>query len=139
MKAIVMPVLSLTLILSPSFALSQEPSQHSMSAEPSPDALTPPELRQILGQLHELRAARAEITALRDYITADAEIDAREKEIADHQLKLADEKISLAEQTAALHKERADTYETLYRAITREPSFGCKIARVVTLGVYRCR
>jgi len=52
---------------------------------------------------------------------------------------LADEKTGLAEQTAALHKERADMYETLYRAVTRKPSLGCKIARVLTLGMYRCR
>ena len=109
MKAIVMPVLSLTLILSQSFALSQELSP---APDMNPDMLTPPELRQILGQLHELRAARAEIAALREYITADAEIDAREKEIADQRLAIADEKIGLAEQTATLHKERADMYES---------------------------
>ena len=82
---------------------------------------------------------REESAALREYIHQDREIDAREKEIADLRLKLADEKTGLAEQTAILHKERADTYETLYRAVTRKPSFGCRIARAVTLGMYRCR
>ena len=128
----VTPALFLTLILSPNFAQSQDCLQ-------PPDALTPAELRQILGQLRELRTCREETTALREYIVQDREIDAREKTLADQRLELADEKLGLAEQAAALHKERADMYETLYRAVTRKPSFGCRIARAVTLGMYRCR
>ena len=136
MKVTASLALCLTLTLSPSFAQYQEPSPMQ---EAAPDALTPPELRQILGQLRELAVCREETAALREYITADAGIDAREKEIANNRLALADEKISLAERTAALHKERADMYETLYRAVTRKPSTGCRVARAVTLGLYRCR
>ena len=97
------------------------------------------ELRRILGQLHELNACRAEAAALREYITADAEVDAREREVSANRIALADERLGLAEQAAALCKERADTYEALYRAVARAPSLGCRIARFVTLGMYRCR
>ena len=126
MKRIVLLAVLLMMILSPRYARSQ-------------DSLQPQELRQILVQLHELKSARAENAALKEYIAHDAEFDARERELTDQHLTFAGEKTMLATQTAALQKERADFYETLYRAAARKPSVGCRIARAVTLGIYQCR
>jgi len=100
---------------------------------------TPEEERRILDQLYELRRARIEIGELKEYIRRDAEIDARERELTEQRLTLAGEKLSMANQATALQKERAELYESLYRAVTAGPSLGCRVARVVSLGTYRCR
>jgi len=130
----------LLLCLIASFAPLSARSQESL---PDPDNDAAPfsttEERQILDQLYELRRARAEIGELKDYIARDNAIDERERTLSEERLKLAEEKISLANQTAALQREKAETYELLYRSVTRKTGFGCKIARVVTLGIVRCR
>ena len=128
----------LLLCLIASFAPQSGQSQESL---PANDAalFTAAEERQILDQLYELRRARAEIGELKDYIARDNAIDEREKALAEERLKLADDKISLANRETALQREKAETYELLYRSVTRKTGFGCKIARVVTLGIVRCR
>ena len=131
-RLIVILAVLLTMLLFPKSGKSQD-------SLPQPETLTSVELRQILGQLHELSTCRAETEVLREYITQDREIDTREREVSNHRLTVCEEKITLANQTAALQKERADFYENLYRAFTRKPSFGCRIARVITIGIYRCR
>jgi len=96
-------------------------------------------MRQILGQLHELRTTRDENIALKDYIAKDAEFDAREKDIAEQRIALMAERLAITEQRVEMERERGNLYEQLYRAVTAKPSIGCQIARVVTLGIHRCR
>ena len=45
----------------------------------------------------------------------------------------------LARKERDLEAERADLYEQLYKTTTRGPGIGCKIARVLTVGLYRCQ
>ena len=101
-------------------------------------SLTAPELRQILGQLNELGMTRAENAALKEYIERDREFDERERELAINLQKLADERLDLANQTIILHKEQAEMYQNLYRALIAKPSFGCRVVRVLTIGIHRC-
>ena len=134
-KATVTLALLLMLTLSASYGQSLDDWPQP---DPPPDVLTAPELRQILGQLHELNVARAENAALREHIERDREFDARERELANDWQKLSGERLGLANQETALHRERADFYELLYRSVTRKPGAGCKILKVVTIGLYRC-
>ena len=97
------------------------------------------EERQILDQLYELRRARSEIVELRDYIQRDAEIDERERATAARALELEREATRLAGLERDIMREKAGLYESLYRAITAKPSFGCRVAKVITIGIYRCR
>jgi hypothetical protein len=106
------------------------------------DAVSPftaSEERQILDQLYELRRARSEIGELRDYIRRDAAIDERERATAGRALELEREATRLAGTERDIMRERAQLYESLYRAISAGPSFGCRVARVITIGLYRCR
>ena len=97
------------------------------------------EERQILDQLYELRRARSEIVELRDYIQRDAEIDERERVTAARALELEREATRLAGLERDIMQEKAGLYESLYRAITAKPSLGCRVARVLTIGIHRCR
>ena len=74
-----------------------------------------------------------------DNQTQDAEQDNRERELVGIQTALMNEKLDLVHKSAELQRERADLYETLYRAITAKPSLGCRIAKALTVGLYRCR
>ena len=103
------------------------------------EPLTIDEGRLILGQLYELKSRRQEVETLRKYIDRDAEQDNRERELVHIQTALMNEKLDLVHKSAELQRERADLYETLYRAITAKPSLGCRIAKALTVGLYRCR
>ena len=105
------------------------------NAEP----LTPNEGRLILGQLYELQTRRAEVETLRAYIERDREQDERERKLVDIQLDNINEKLNLVYIQLDIANERAKLYESLYRAVTAKPSFGCRVAKVVTIGLYRCR
>jgi hypothetical protein len=100
--------------------------------------LTTNEGRQILGQLYELRTARAEIHALEENIARDKEQDAREKQIAEKALDLQRQGTELEKQRTALATEKAALYEQMYRSIAKGPGVGCRIARALTAGIYRC-
>ena len=76
---------------------------------------------------------------MQSYIQRDAEIDERERATAARALELEREATRLAERERDIMRERGDLYEQLYRAVTAGPSVGCRIARVVTIGMYRCR
>jgi len=100
---------------------------------------TTEEERLILEQLYELRRARVEIVELKEYIARDAEVDIQERENAARALELEKQTTDLARLETELYKDKANIYETLYRAVTAKPSLGCRIARVVTIGIYRCQ
>lgn len=77
----------------------------------SSQELTPDEGRLILGQLYELRSARAELEVYREH----------------------------AERERDLERDRTETYRALYDSVTRGRSWQCTLAKVVTLGMARCR
>ena len=103
------------------------------------EPLTIDEGRVILGHLYELRSCRKEVETLRKYINQDAEQDNRERELVGIQTALMNEKLDLVYKSAEIQRERADLYETLYRAITAKPSLRCRIAKALTIGLYQCR
>ena len=130
----------LLLYLIMSFAPLYGQSQLSWPQEyQGADEYTIEEERQILDQLYELRRARTTIADLTEHIERDNEIDERERATAARALELEREATRLAGMERDVQKERAQLYESLYRAISAKPSTGCKIAKALTLGMYRCR
>jgi len=66
-------------------------------------------------------------------VVRDAELDEREREISRKELQQERDKTALA-------NERATFYEQAFKSVTRKPGgFGCGLARVFTLGLYRCK
>ncbi len=106
---------------------------------PANSPLTPDEGRQVLGQLLELGNCREESAELTQHIDRDRELDARDRATWDRALELERRATGLAEQERDLALARAAFYEDLYRGVTRGPSIGCRILRVITLGIHRCR
>ena len=120
------------MIFAPRPAICQEIPDNS-------EPLTPDEGRLILGQLYELQTRRAEVETLREYIARDREQDELERVNFARSIDIEREATRIATAERDLMREKADMYETLYRAITAKPSLTCRIARVVTIGIYRCR
>ena len=112
--------------------------QDALEADPGAP-LTLDEGRRILGQLYELQSRRIEVETLREYIARDHEQDDRERATAARAVELEREAVRLATAERDIMREKAELYESLYRAITAGPSLGCRIARAVTIGFYRCR
>ncbi len=106
---------------------------------PQNSPLTPEEKRQILGQLLELRSCRDESDAYQRYIASDREQDAREKANSERALELERQATDLAEKERDLAEEKAELYIQLYRSVTAGPGIGCRILRILTLGIRRCR
>lgn len=75
---------------------------------------------------------------LEEYISRDKEQDAREKANADRALDLERQATAIAQQERDLQKDKAALYEQLYRSVTKKPGVGCRILRVLTLGIHRC-
>ena len=105
----------------------------------SPDPLSPEEKRQILGQLHELRSCRDQVKTYEQFVTRDQEQDVREKANADRALELERQATAIVMKERDLAQEKAILYEQLYRSVTKGPGVGCRILRVVTLGIARCK
>lgn len=122
------PLWCLILLFGGTFGLSQDNSP-----------LTPDEGRQVLGQLLELGSCRAETRELTGYVSRDREQDAREKATWERALELERRATGLAEGERDLARERAELFEGLYRGRDRGPGIGCRILRVITLGIHRCR
>ena len=101
--------------------------------------LTPDEGRQILGQLLELESCREGSAEMARYIERDRELDARDRATWERALELERRATGLAEQERDLAREQAALYENLYRGMTRGPGIGCRILRVLTLGIHRCQ
>lgn len=100
--------------------------------------LTPDEGRLILGQLQDLQTQRREVDKLQTHIARDLEQDARERETAKARLELEQERTKLEQERTAVATDRAALYEQLYRSLSKGPGVGCRIMRVITVGIYRC-
>ncbi len=122
----------------PLFLLLSLTPLYAQSPQNSPP-LADEEKRQILGQLYELRSCREEILAYRDYVSRDQEQDAREKANTDRALELEKQATTLAQRERDLAQDKANLYEQLYKSLTKKPGAGCRILRVITLGIVRCR
>lgn len=84
-------------------------------------------------------SCREESAELAGHIERDREQDAREAATWERALELERRATGLAEQERDLAREKAALYEDLYRGMTRGPGIGCRILRVLTLGIHRCQ
>jgi hypothetical protein len=109
------------------------------SPQNSPVPLSPEEKRQILGQLYELRSCRDQVKTYEQFIVRDLEQDAMEKANAEKALELEKQSTTLALKERDLAQGKANLYEQLYRSVTRKPGVGCRILKIITLGIKRCR
>lgn len=51
---------------------------------------------------------------------------------------LAEKERDLAQKERDLALEQANFYREAYRLVTKKPGIGCRIARILTLGIVRC-
>lgn len=93
----------------------------------------------VLGQLLELKTRRSEVRAYEDYVSRDTAEDERERDLSAKLIAVEQQAAELARKERDLAVERAELYEQLYKTITKGPGIGCKIARVLTLGLHRCK
>ncbi len=77
--------------------------------------------------------------AYEDYVSRDTAEDERERELAAKMIAVEQQAAELARKERDLAIERAELYEQLYRTTGKGPGVGCKIARIFTLGIYRCK
>jgi hypothetical protein len=85
-----------------------------------------------------LKASRATVKILEQFISREAEQDIKEKENTDRALSLEKQATELAYKERDLYKDKAITYEQLYRALTKKPGFGCWLKRIFSFGIVRC-
>jgi hypothetical protein len=89
--------------------------------------------------LLELGSCREESAELARHIERDRELDTRERESWERALEVERRATGLAARERDLAREQAELYEQLYRSVTKGPGIGCRILRVITLGIHRCR
>jgi hypothetical protein len=75
---------------------------------------------------------------LEQFIERDRDQDAREKLNWDRAVELERQATALAQRERDLAIEKANLYEQLYRSVTKKPGIGCRILRVITIGLYPC-
>ncbi len=73
-----------------------------------------------------------------DYVSRETEQDKREQANFEKALELERQATGIAQKERDLALDKALLYEQLYRSITKGPGIGCRIWRVVTLGIARC-
>jgi hypothetical protein len=111
-----------------------------MSQESSPAApLNEPEKRQVLSQLYELKSCRDQVRAYAGAIEADRKLDEKERANYERALELEKQATALAEKERDLQKDKAAFYEQSYRTLIKGPGIGCRIAKILTLGIARCK
>lgn len=107
-----------------------------------PSSPAPPlaenEKRLILSQLYELGSCRAQVLAYEEFVSREKEQDQKERDLAARALELEKQATALAQRERNLEKDRADTFEQLYRAVTKKPGWGCRILKVLTFGLSGC-
>ncbi len=114
-------------------------ARSAASQEISPAApLNEVEKRQVLSQLYELKSCRDQVSTYSGAIEQDRKLDEKERANYERALDLEKQATSLAQRERDLEKERAAFYEQSYRALVKGPGIGCRIARVLTLGIARC-
>jgi hypothetical protein len=115
-------------------------AQSVVSQEVSPAAtLSEPEKRQVLSQLYELKSCRDQVSAYTSTIAEDRKQDEKERANYERALEIEKQATSLAQRERDLEKERATFYKQSYRALMKGPGIGCRIVKILTLGIARCR
>ncbi len=115
-------------------------ARSAASQEISPAApLNETEKRQVLSQLYELKSCRDQVQNYAGAIAEDRKLDEKERANYERALELEKQATSLAQRERDLEKERAVFYEQSYRTLVKGPSVWCRITKVLTLGIARCK
>lgn len=107
--------------------------------EKATPSLSPQELRENLVRLVELEALRSENQVYRSYIQREAALATKEQANSDKALALANQATELAKRETELERKRADFYKNAYETVTKGRSKGCWVAKVLTIGLARCK
>jgi hypothetical protein len=112
-----------------------------MSQENLPQSppLNEVEKRQVLGQLYELKSCRDQVQTYTGAIAEDRKLDEKERANYERALDLERQATNLAQRERDLEKDRAAFYEQSYRALIKGPGIGCRIVKILSLGIARCR
>lgn len=109
------------------------------SALPQQGSLTPDEKHRLLRQLNGYEAClagNAELKALRE---REAAMDERERAQAARDLEIERKATALANERGDLYKQQMEFYRTALESVTRGPSAWCRVKKIFTLGLARCR
>ncbi len=93
----------------------------------------------MLSQLFELKACREQVSVYVGATAADRQLDEKEQANYERALELERQATALAQRERDLEKDRATFYEQSYRALIKGPGIWCRVAKVLTLGITRCR
>ena len=105
-----------------------------------PKPLNETEKRLVLLQLYELESKRAQVVAYGDWAVKEKELYEREKVVWQQALDTEKRATELAQKETSLAKEQASFYKILYESVVKKRGgFGCTIARIFTIGIYRCK
>jgi len=110
----------------------------AVAEDQSDSPLTTEEGRKVLERLYLLESVQEQNRLLREYISSDQELDKKAEELNQGLLDVEKQRTALAEEKAKVNQEKADMYKGLYETLSKKPSLGCKIYRIVTLGIGRC-
>jgi len=72
-------------------------------------------------------------------VSRESEQDAREKANSERALDLEKQATAIARRERDLAIDKANTFEQLYRSVTKKPGIGCRLAKIFTLGLARCQ
>lgn len=75
----------------------------------------------------------------RDHIKRERELAAKEAANADKALELARQETELVRKELGLEKQRGDFYESAYKTVTKGRSKKCWVAKILTIGLARCK
>ncbi len=89
-------------------------------------------------QLIELRSARVTIQAYEEFVAREGELSAKEKATWERALELEKQSAELAKKEADLYRDQALFYKAALDACRRQPGFWCRLARLITGGLWRC-
>jgi hypothetical protein len=108
-------------------------------ANPPTTPLSYPEKQEVLKQLIKVPELETQVKALNGYVQDQDSLHQKEKANSDQALELEKKATELAQKERDLAKDQATFYKDLYQSVTKKTSLKCKIARVLTLGIYRCK
>lgn len=124
-------ILAAIFILFPAIAVAQD---HK------PPPLNESEKRTVLLQLYELEAVRAKVAAYEDWIKRETELYEREKIIQRQAIENERRATEIAIRERDLARDQAEFYKNLYESVTQKRGgIGCTLAKIFTLGLYRCK
>lgn len=100
--------------------------------------LDPAELRETATNLLELKAARERLRAIEEFADQSKALSERERAAAQRELDAERRLREIAERERDVERQRGDALEAIMKAQKKGPGFGCRIKRVLTVGLGRC-